>query len=59
IQRQSTIREYVSEYVETRTIWSMVSKDWARINKTILECYGETNKDYAELFRNKNKKKNT
>ncbi|MDR2700305.1 MAG: magnesium-translocating P-type ATPase [Nitrososphaerota archaeon] len=58
IQRQSTIREYVSEYVETRTIWSMVNKDWIRINKTILELYGETNTEYAELFRNKSKKKN-
>jgi Mg2+-importing ATPase len=58
IQRQNTIREYVSEYVETRTIWSMVGKDWVRINKTILEIYGETNKDYDELFRSKNKKKN-
>jgi hypothetical protein len=59
IQRQGTIREYVSEYVETRTIWSMIGKDWTRINKAILELYGETNTEYAELFRSKNKKKNT
>jgi Mg2+-importing ATPase len=58
IQRQSTIREYVSEYVETRTIWSMIGKDWIRINKAILELYGETNTEYAELFRSKSKKKN-
>jgi len=57
IQRQNTIREYVSEYVETRTIWSMIGKDWIRINKAILETHGETNTDYAELFRSKNKKK--
>jgi hypothetical protein len=37
----------------------MVGKDWTRINKAILELYGETNTEYAELFRSKNKKKNT
>jgi Mg2+-importing ATPase len=59
IQRQSTIREYVSEYVENRTIWSMVNKDWARINKAILDLHGETNTEYAKLLHSKNKKKNS
>jgi len=57
IQRQSTIRDYVTEYVETRAIWSMVNKDWTRINKTILDRYGEVNAEYATLLSNKNKKK--
>jgi len=50
IQRQGTLNEYVTEYVATRTIWSMVNKDWIRINKTILDCYGEVNTEYAVLF---------
>jgi len=55
IQREDTIRDYVSEYVETRTIWSMVNKDWIRINKAILDTYGETNPEYNELLRSKSK----
>jgi Mg2+-importing ATPase len=58
IQREDTIREYVSEYVETRTIWSMVNKDWIRINNTIIETYSEANPEYKELLYNKNKNKN-
>ncbi|MCL2134683.1 MAG: magnesium-translocating P-type ATPase [Candidatus Bathyarchaeota archaeon] len=50
IQRQGTISEYVTEYVKTRTIWSMVSKDWVRIHKTILDRYGGVNDEYVELF---------
>jgi Mg2+-importing ATPase len=51
IQRQGTINEYVTEYVATRTIWSMVNKDWIRIRKAILDRYGETNTDYDILFK--------
>jgi Mg2+-importing ATPase len=50
IQRQGTINEYVTEYVSTRTIWSMVNKDWIRINKAILDYYGKVNTEYAHLF---------
>jgi Mg2+-importing ATPase len=50
IQRQGTINEYVTEYVATRTIWSMVSKDWIRINKTILDSYGEVNAEYTTML---------
>jgi hypothetical protein len=50
IQRHGTINEYVTEYVATRTIWSMVNKDWERINKTILERHGKTNTEYTHLF---------
>jgi Mg2+-importing ATPase len=50
IQRQNTINDYVTEYVSTRTIWSMVNKDWARIHKTILERYTEVNEEHAKLL---------
>ena len=60
IQRQGTLNEYVTEYVSTRTIWSMVNKDWLRINKAISDHYGEVNTEYAPLFekqKTKNKQK--
>jgi Mg2+-importing ATPase len=50
IERQSTIQEYVTHYVETQAIWPMVYEDWVRINKVILDHYGEVNKEYSELL---------
>jgi hypothetical protein len=35
----------------------MVNKDWIRINKAIIDQYGETNTEYAPLFE-KQKTKN-
>jgi len=59
IQRQGTINEYVTEYVATRTIWSMVNKDWERINKAIIDRYGKTNTEYAHLFKKTRKTQKT
>jgi Mg2+-importing ATPase len=50
IQRQPAISDYVSLYVETQAIWPMVQEDWLRINKTILNRYGEVNTDYTDLI---------
>jgi Mg2+-importing ATPase len=60
IQRQGTINEYVTDYVTTRTIWSMVNKDWMRITTTIINRYGEINPQYAALLiKQKTKRKST
>ncbi len=50
IKRQGTVREYVTEYVETQAIWPMVYEDWVRINKAIFDRYGEVNTEYSALL---------
>jgi Mg2+-importing ATPase len=50
IKRESTLKPYVTQFVMTQEIWSMVREDWIRVNKAILEKHKVVNEEYVELL---------
>jgi hypothetical protein len=50
IKREKTMKEYVTTYVVTSEMWSIIIEDWRRISRAIEAEYGKANPEYRELL---------
>jgi Mg2+-importing ATPase len=50
ITRSGSIRDYVTKYVVSQSIWPIVIEDWIKISRIIQERYGSINPQYSELL---------